>query len=73
MTFILIRGEIVSGLWLVGTSLEPFGRWFAFYATNPYSAATFGAFVSLLVTAAVSLMTTALSPEHLKRIRDATA
>lgn len=54
VTFILIRGEIVSGLWLVGTPLENFGRWFAFYATNPYSAATFGAVASVLVTVGVS-------------------
>jgi len=50
VTFILIRGEIVSGLWLVGTRFEDFGRWFAFYATNPYSAATFGGIVSVMVT-----------------------
>jgi Na+/proline symporter len=54
VTFILIRGEIVSGLWLVGTPLENLGRWFAFYATNPYSAATFGAVASVLVTVGVS-------------------
>jgi Na+/proline symporter len=54
IVFILIRGEIVSGLWLVGTSLETFGRWFAFYATNPYSAATFGAAASVFTTIIVS-------------------
>jgi Na+/proline symporter len=67
-TFILIRGEIVSGLWLVGTPLEPFGRWFAFYATNPYSAATFGAIVSLLVTATVSRTTAKLPDEHVREL-----
>jgi SSS family transporter len=54
ITFILIRGEFVSGLWLVGTRFEDFGRWFAFYATNPYSAATFGAIVSVIATVAAS-------------------
>ena len=57
IVFILIRGEIVSGLWLVGTGFEAFGRWFAFYATNPYSAATFGAIASVIVTVAVSKTT----------------
>jgi hypothetical protein len=32
------------------TRFEGFGRWFAFYATNPYSAATFGAIVSVVTT-----------------------
>lgn len=58
VTFILIRGELVSGLWLVGTGLEDFGRWFAFYATNPYSAATFGATASVIVTVTVSRLST---------------
>ena len=66
VTFILIRGEIVRGEWLAGTALEEFGRWFAFQATNPYSAATFGAAVSVLVTVAVSRSTAAL-PEDLRR------
>jgi sodium/proline symporter len=57
IVFILIRGEIISGLWLVGTGLESFGRWFAFYATNPYSAATFGAAASVIVTVVVSRAT----------------
>ena len=56
ITFILIRGEIVSGLWLVDTPLEEFGVWFAFYATNPYSAATWGAIVSILTTVIVTLL-----------------
>jgi len=55
IVFILIRGEIVKGTWLAGTALEAFGNWFAFYATNPYSAASFGAFASVAVTVAVSL------------------
>ncbi len=61
LVFILIRSEIVSGLWLIGTRAEEFGRWFAFYATNPYSAATFGAMASVLVTVVVSRMTRAQS------------
>ena len=68
VTFILIRGEILSGSWLAGTSLERFGEWFAFYATNPYSAATFGAAVSVIVTLIVSYFTTPLSAEHLSRL-----
>jgi Na+/proline symporter len=70
ITFILIRGEIVSGLWLVGTSLEDVGRWFAFYATNPYSAATFGAMMSILVTVLVSKFTEPLPREHLAKLED---
>jgi Na+/proline symporter len=67
-TFILIRGEILSGTWLAGTSLADFGEWFAFYATNPYSAATFGAAVSVIVTLTVSYFTTPLPREHLARL-----
>jgi Na+/proline symporter len=71
VTFILIRAEIVSGLWLAGTGLEDFGRWFAFYATNPYSAATFGAMVSIAVTLVVSKVSTPLPREHLAQLMDA--
>ena len=67
-TFILIRGEIVSGLWLVGTTWESFGRWFSFYATNPYSAATFGAAGSVLVTVIVSKLTAPLERGHLAQL-----
>jgi Na+/proline symporter len=73
VTFILIRGEIVSGLWLVGTPLEGFGRWFAFYATNPYSAATFGAMASLLVTWTVSRTTAPLPVERYRETLESTA
>jgi len=72
VTFVLIRGEIVSGLWLVGTPLETFGRWFSFYATNPYSAATFGAAASALATVVVSRLTEPLPREHLDRLIAAT-
>jgi len=66
--FILVRAQIVSGLWLVGTPFESFGRWFAFYSTNPYSAATFGAAASVLVTVAVSRLTPPLITGHLERL-----
>ncbi|HEX7043682.1 MAG TPA: hypothetical protein VF203_03615 [Burkholderiales bacterium] len=69
VTFILIRGQILDGNWLVGTALEDAGRWFAFYSTNPYSAATFGAAVSVLVTVVVSRFTAPLPAEHLARLR----
>jgi Na+/proline symporter len=68
VTFVLIRAEIVSGLWLVGTSLEAVGRWFAFYATNPYSAATFGAAASVLATVAVSRVTAPLPRDLLNQM-----
>ena len=71
ITFILIRAEIVSGLWLAGTALEDFGRWFAFYATNPYSAATFGAMVSILVTVLISRFSTPLPREHMAQLMNA--
>ena len=60
VTFILVRAEIVDGLWLVGTPLEDAGRWFSFYATNPYSAATFGAAASVIATVVVSRRSQAL-------------
>jgi Na+/proline symporter len=69
VTFILVRGQILSGKWLEGTALEDFGRWFDFYATNPYSAATFGASASLFATAIVSRLTAPLPAAHLERLR----
>ncbi len=59
-TFILIRGELLTG----------FSGWFDFYATNPYSAATFGAAASVLATVIVSRYTTPLPGEHLARLRE---
>jgi Na+/proline symporter len=69
ITFVLIHAEIISGLWLIGTPLEDVGRWFAFYAKSPYSAATFGGIVSVLVTVLVSRCSTPLDTEHLRRIQ----
>jgi len=66
--FILIHAEIVSGEWLIDTSLENFGRWFAFYADNPYSAATLAGTTAVLVTVVVSRWTLPLPDEHLAQI-----
>ncbi|MEE3197258.1 MAG: sodium:pantothenate symporter [Pseudomonadota bacterium] len=66
--FVLIHGEIVSGEWLIDTSLENFGRWFAFYADNPYSAATLAGTTAALVTVVVSCWTSPLPDEHLAQI-----
>lgn len=57
ISFILIHGKVISGLWLVGSGLEGFGRWFDFYAGSPYSAATMGGIVSILLCISVSKMT----------------
>ena len=55
IVFILIHAQIVSGLWLAGTSLEAAGQWFAFHAQSPYSAATMGSIAGVLVTVLVSM------------------
>lgn len=68
LTFVLVFGEIVSGSWLAGTALESAGRWFDFYATNQYSAATFGALMSALVTIVVSKLTAPLPEAHVRRL-----
>src|SRR5690606_10990341 len=68
-TFVLIRGQIIDGRWLAGTALEGFGEWFAFYSTNPYSAATFGAAVSAVVTIVVSRFTAPLPAEQLAQLQ----
>jgi Na+/proline symporter len=69
--FVLIRAQWIKGEWLAGSALEDFGAWFDFYATNPYSAATFGAAASVLATVIVSRVTQALPAEHLARLREA--
>ncbi|MDH3507807.1 MAG: sodium:pantothenate symporter [Gammaproteobacteria bacterium] len=68
VTFVAIHGEFVSGLWLEGTALETFGRWFAFNAASPYSAATLGGLTSVAVTVAVSWRTQPLPDAHLVRV-----
>ncbi len=69
LTFVLVRGDIVSGSWFYGTSLDAFGHWFKFYSTNPYSAATFGAIVSVAATAVVSRLTQPLPEAQLRQLR----
>lgn len=69
--FILIHGEILSGSWLVGTSMENFGRWFDFNATSPYSAATLAGLTAALVTTLVSWVTEPLPEAHLIQISGA--
>ena len=66
--FVLIHSGALSGHWPSGTVLEAFGRWFDFYATSPYSAATLAGLAAALVTAVVSLVTRRLPPEHLARV-----
>jgi len=68
VAFVLIHGEILSGGWLAGTSLEGFGRWFDFNATSPYSAATLAGIASVLVTVSVSRFTESLPAAHLAAV-----
>jgi sodium/proline symporter len=71
ITFVLIRGQFIRGEWLAGSPLAAFGEWFDFYATNPYSAATFGAAISIVATVLVSRFTAPLPPEHIASLRAA--
>ena len=66
--FVLIHSESLSGHWPAGTVLESFGRWFDFYATSPYSAATLAGLTAALVTALVSRATEPLPAEHLAMV-----
>lgn len=68
LVFVLIHAKIISGLWLVGTSLEAAGRWFALYAGSPYSAATMGGIASVLVTVLVSKFSEPLPEAHLRQL-----
>lgn len=69
-TFVLVFGGFVHGGWLAGTPLAAAGRWFDFYASNQYSAATFGAAASVVVCCAVSRFTQSLPEAHLRRLFD---
>lgn len=69
ISFVLIHGQILSGQWLRGTPLESAGIWFDFYATSPYSAATFGGLVSIVLCVVVSRFTKPLSQTHLEQLR----
>ena len=66
--FVVIHSEALSGRWPSGTVLESFGRWFDFYATSPYSAATLAGLVATLVTVFVSRVTEPLPAKHLERV-----
>ena len=69
LSFVAIHGQILSGQWFHGTSLEGFGVWFDYYATSPYSAATFGGFVSIILCYLVSKFTHSLPQAHLEQLR----
>ena len=66
--FVLIHSEALAGRWPAGTVLESFGRWFDFYATSPYSAATLAGLSAVLVTILVSTVTERLPAEHLAQV-----
>lgn len=68
LSFILIHSKLISGLWLIGTPLEEFGRWFDFYAGSPYSAAAMGGALSIALCFFVSRFTTPLSDEHMLKV-----
>lgn len=68
ITFVLIHGRVISGLWFEGTSLEAAGLWFDFYAGSPYSAAAMGGVVSIALSYFVSKKTTPLPEEHLRKV-----
>ncbi|MFT6956526.1 MAG: Na+/proline symporter [Halieaceae bacterium] len=68
ITFVLIHGQIIDGLWLTGTVLASAGEWFAFYAQSPYSAAAMGGLVSVALCIVVSKFTSPLPAEHLAQV-----
>jgi len=68
ISFILIHGQIISGQWLSGTTLEGAGNWFDYYATSPYSAATLGGLISVALCFFVSKFTAPLPQDHLNRV-----
>jgi Na+/proline symporter len=68
VAFVAIHGGFLSTAWLEGTRLEAAGRWFEFNAASPYSAATLGGLVSVLVTVGVSRVTEPLPRAHLDAI-----
>jgi len=57
VSFILIHARIITPDWPAGSALEAFGKWFAFHAGSPYSAATIGGGLSAVVTYLVSRLT----------------
>jgi sodium/proline symporter len=73
VVFILTHGGVISLSWLTGTMFESAGRWFDFNAGSPYSAATMGGLVSILVTLVVSHNSEPLSAEHLEEIHRASS
>lgn len=68
VTFILLNAEIISGTILFGTQFDGIGRWLVWQAKNPYSCATIGSTVSILLTYITSLYTVALPEEHVNSV-----
>ena len=65
ISFVLIHAKIVSGSWLHNTPLESLGVWFDYYASSPYSAATIGGTISVVLCVVVSKYTAPLAQTHL--------
>ena len=69
ISFILIHSRFVTAEWLYDGSFDIYARWFDYYAGSPYSAATIGGIISLLLCFGVSKFTAPLPEPHLESLR----
>ena len=66
--FVLAKAGLLPPAWFDGTPLHGAVLWLETQAPNPYSCAALGELVSVASTALVSVFTTPVSAEHLRRI-----
>ena len=66
LSFVVIHSRWLTAEWAYDTSLDSLARWFDYYAASPYSAATIGGAISLLLCITVSKFTRALPSAHLE-------
>lgn len=69
ISFTLIHSKVVTAQWLYGTSLDSFARWFDYYSSSPYSSASIGGAISILLCIVVSKVTSPITQEHLDLIQ----
>lgn len=68
VTFSVLHSGSIDAAWFAGSSVQVATDWLISQASNPFSCATLGAFVSIGTMTLVSLLTAPPTEEHLARV-----
>ena len=69
ISFVVIHSRWLTAEWAYNTTIDPLARWFDYYAASPYSAATIGGTISVLLCLLVSKFTRPLDKSHIDALQ----